>query len=100
MMISRPMLLTAALLLASTTGVFAQVDHAAGAPGGAVANPPPYPPRAVEQGTPPRKNPYVPGATGRTIVPGTNSTIAGDSSMTVREKTGTVATGSSGGGGR
>src|ERR1700712_2202938 len=98
MMISRSMLLTASLLLASTTGVFAQVDHAAGTPGGAISQPPPYPNRASEQGVPAQQNPYVPGATGRTIVPGTNSTIASDSAPTTQERTGTQSTGQGGGG--
>lgn len=90
MTITRSLMVAASVIMGSTVGVLAQVDHDAGAPGGAVSPPPPYPSRAAEQGAPAANNPHVPGATGNTVVPGDTSSLAKDSRATVEQKTGQI----------
>ncbi len=89
-MISRSTLLAASVLLAATTGAFAQSNNTAGS--GSVSPPPPYP-RVDTNAVPRSENPNVPGATGETIVRGDRSTIAGDARATVEQKTGEVSGG-------
>ncbi|MFL5255537.1 MAG: hypothetical protein ACJ8AI_22095 [Rhodopila sp.] len=99
MMITRPIMAAAAIVLISAGGAFAgSSGRDAGA--GLVSPPPPYPNRTREAEAPRAQNPYVPGATGRAVVPGTQSSIAGASGGTLEQKSGQIQSGQGGGGGR
>ena len=88
--ISRSTWFAGLVVLAASTGAFAQSSSTAG--NGSISAPPPYP-RADSAAVPREENPRVPGATGETIVPGDRSSIAGDGRATVQQRTGEVSGG-------